>query len=131
MLSGQVMKHFHVERPWSQAGYYETERLAQFREDVIAAIVHGHLIAVSGPVGVGKTMMVNRLQDQIRAERKIIVARSLSVDKHRVTLLVTALFLDLSGKPEMKLPVRAPGTASSGSGPESPQADRAVHRRGP
>ena len=109
MLSRQVMKHFHVEKPWSQAGYYETERLVRFREDVIDAIIHGHLIAVSGPVGVGKTMMINRLQDQIRADRKIIVARSLSVDKHRVTLpaLVTALFLDISGKPEMKLPAQS------------------------
>ena len=109
MLSRQVMKHFRIEKPWSQAGYYETERLAQFREDVISAIIHGHLIAISGPVGVGKTMMVSRLQDQIRSERKIIVARSLSVEKHRVTLpaLVTALFLDISRKPEMKLPTQS------------------------
>ncbi|MDE2912000.1 MAG: hypothetical protein OXL68_03630 [Paracoccaceae bacterium] len=81
----------------------------RFREDVISAIIHGHLIAISGPVGVGKTMMVSRLQDQIRAERKIIVARSLSVAKHRVTLpaLITAQFLDISRKPEMKLPIQS------------------------
>ena len=109
MLSRQVMKHFHVEKPWSQAGYYGTERLARLREDVIDAIIHGHLIAVSGPAGVGKTMMVNRLQDRIRADRKIIVARSLPVDRRRVTLpaLVTALFPGISGKPEMKLPARS------------------------
>ena len=41
MLNRQVMKHFHIERVWSQAGYFETERLAQFREDVMAAIMAG------------------------------------------------------------------------------------------
>ncbi|MBN9890404.1 ExeA family protein [Salipiger abyssi] len=102
------MKHFRIERPWNQAGYFETERLTQFREDVMAAIMAGHLIAISGPVGVGKTVMINRLQEQITADKKIIVARSLSVDKPRVVLpaLITALFLDISGDPDMKVPTQ-------------------------
>lgn len=110
MLNRQVMKHFHIEKPWNQAGYYETERLAQFREDVTAAIMAGNLIAISGPVGVGKTVMITHLQDQLTAARKkkVIVARSLSVDKPRVALsaLITALFLDISGDPDMKVPTR-------------------------
>lgn len=102
------MQHFHIERVWSQAGYFETERLVQFREDVMAAIMAGDLIAISGPVGVGKTVMINRLQDQITADKKIIVARSLSVDKPRVVLpaLITALFLDITGDPDMKVPTQ-------------------------
>lgn len=108
MLTTQMMKHFSIVRPWSQAGYFETERLAQFRDDVLSAIVAGHLIAVSGPVGAGKTMMINRLQEHIAKEKKIIVARSLSVDKPRVVLpaLITALFLDISGNPDMKVPTQ-------------------------
>lgn len=108
MLSRQVMKHFRIERPWNQAGYFETERLTHFREDVMAAIMAGHLIAISGPVGAGKTVMINRLQEQIKADKKIIVARSLSVDKPRVVLpaLITALFLDISGDPDMKVPTQ-------------------------
>lgn len=108
MLNRQVMKHFHIERVWSQAGYFETERLVQFREDVMAAIMAGDLMAISGPVGVGKTGMINRLQDQITADKKIIVARSLSVDKPRVVLpaLITALFLDITGDPDMKVPTQ-------------------------
>lgn len=102
------MKHFRIERPWNQAGYFETERLTQFREDVMAAIMAGHLIAISGPVGAGKTVMINRLQEQITADKKIIVARSRSVDKPRVVLpaLITALFLDISGDPDMKVPIQ-------------------------
>ena len=110
MLNRQIMKHFHIGKPWAQAGYFETERLAQFREDVTAAIMAGNLIAISGPVGVGKTVMITHLQDQLTAARKkkIIVARSLSMDKPRVALsaLITALFLDIEGDPDMKVPTR-------------------------
>ena len=108
MLNRQIMEHFRIKRHWAQAGYFETERLAQFREDVMAAIIGGHLVAITGPIGVGKTVMINRLQDNITANKKIIVARSLSVDKPRVVLpaLITALFPDLSGDPEMKVPTQ-------------------------
>lgn len=108
MLSAHIMQNFHIERDWSQAGYFETERLQQFQQDVQTAILAGRLIAITGPVGVGKTMMVNRLQDQITSKKKIIVARSLSIDKPRVALpaLITALFLDISGDPELKVPTQ-------------------------
>lgn len=108
MLNRQIMEHFRIKQHWNQAGYFETERLAQFREDVMTAIIGGHLVAITGPIGVGKTVMINRLQDEITANKKIIVARSLSVDKPRVVLpaLITALFLDLSGDPEMKVPTQ-------------------------
>ena len=72
MLNRQIMEHFRIKRHWSQAGYFETERLAQFREDVMTAIIGGHLVAITGPIGVGKTVMINRLQDEITANKKII-----------------------------------------------------------
>lgn len=108
MLNRQIMKHFHLERAWSQAGYFETERLGQFREDVLAAIMAGELVAISGPVGVGKTVMINHLQNQIAIDKRIIVARSLSVDKPRVVLpaLITALFLDITSDPDIKVPTQ-------------------------
>ena len=108
MLNRQIMDHFHIKRHWNQAVYFETKRLAQFREDVVTAIIGGRLVAITGPIGVGKTVMINRLQEEITANKKIIVARSLSVDKPRVALpaLITALFIDLSGDPEMKVPTQ-------------------------
>ena len=97
MLTAQIMQSFNIQKDWSQAGYFETERLQQFQLDVRGAILAGKLIAISGPVGIGKTEMINRLQTHIVAEKKIIVARSLSVDKSRVALpaLIMALFLFL------------------------------------
>lgn len=108
MLTAQIMQHFKIEKDWSRAGYYETTRLKQLQADVRAAIFNGRLISITGPVGTGKTAMINRLQDQILQEKKIIVARSLSVDKLRVALpaLITALFLDVSGDPDLKVPTQ-------------------------
>jgi len=108
MLTAHIMQHFRIEKDWSQAGYFETRRLLQFQQDVRVAILAGRLIAITGPVGAGKTEMINRLQNQIASAKKITVARSLSVDKHRVALpaLVTALFMDISGDPDLKVPTQ-------------------------
>lgn len=108
MLSSQVMRHFRIVKHWSQAGYFESASFRQFEGDLRAAILAGRLIAVTGPVGAGKTEMLMRVQSRIHAERKIIVVRSLSVDKSRLTLpsLITALFLDIASDPEMKVPAQ-------------------------
>ena len=50
------------------------------------------------PIGIGKTVFLHRLQDDIAAEKKVIVAQSLAVEKSRITAstLIAALFFDLS-----------------------------------
>ena len=106
MLTAKIMRQFRIGRDWSQAGYFETVRAKEISADVHAAIMAGRLVALSGPVGVGKTVMIKRLQQKITAEKKVIFARSLSIDKPRVLLpaLMTALFLDISCDPNMKVP---------------------------
>ncbi len=108
MLTAQIMKHFHIAKDWSLAGYYETERIRQLCADIETAILGGKLVALSGAVGSNKTVTINRLQQQIATKNKIIVARSLSIDKPRVVLpaLITALFLDISGDPDTKVPTQ-------------------------
>ena len=108
MLTAQIMRNFRIVRDWVDAGYFETDSLRQLRDDVVAAIRAGRLVAICGPVGSGKTMMMNRLQHDIAADKDIIVARSLSVDKPRVALpnLIMALFLDISGDPTLKAPTQ-------------------------
>ena len=56
------------------------------------------MIAITGPIGVGKTVFLHRLQDEIASEKKVTVAESLSVDAARTTVptLIAALFYDLS-----------------------------------
>ena len=102
------MRQYGIQRDWGRAGYFETARAKEISGDILQAIMSGRLVAVSGPVGVGKTAMIHQLQDRIFAEKKVIFARSLSIDKPRIALpaLMTALFLDVTGDPDMKVPTQ-------------------------
>ena len=66
--------------------------------DIRAAIVGGRLIALTAVIGSGKTILSRRLRTDLEREGRVIVSRSLSVDKAKITvpLLIAALFYDLS-----------------------------------
>ena len=66
----------------------------QIAHAVRAVLGSGRLIAITGPIGVGKTVFLHRLQDEIASEKKVTVAESLSVDAARTTIptLIAALF---------------------------------------
>jgi type II secretory pathway predicted ATPase ExeA len=99
MLTAEIMDRYGLVRDWRAVGFFETEAHRQIGRAVRGGIGSGRLIAVTGPVGVGKTVFLHRLQDEIEQERKIIVARSLSVDKDRTTVptLIAALFVNRHG----------------------------------
>lgn len=82
-------------------------------KDIKGAIREGRLIAVCGvvgsgkwEVGSGKMVTLRRQQQQLMDKSKIIVARSLSVDKQSVRLatLINALFYDLAQDKQMQIP---------------------------
>lgn len=102
----EVMEHYGLAQPIDQAGYYETAHHKQLIKDIKGAIREGRLIAICGVVGSGKTVTLRRLQQILREENKIIVARSLSVDKHSVKLatLISALFYDLTQDKSAQIP---------------------------
>lgn len=102
----EVMEHFGLKRDIVAVGYYETNHHQQLVKDVRAAILAGRLIAVTGIVGSGKTVMLRRLQQDLAREGKVIVSKSLAVDKERTTIptLITALFHDLSKEKTPKIP---------------------------
>ncbi len=108
MLTSRIRKQFHIAKDWREAGHFETVRMKQVGDDLRAAVLAGRLIAISGPVGAGKTAAINRLKGQVAAEGKVIVVRSLSIERHRITLpaLMTALFLDIAGDPGLKVPTQ-------------------------
>lgn len=102
----EVMEHYGLTQSIEQAGYYETAHHKQLMKDIKGAIREGRLIAVCGVVGSGKTVTLRRLQQQLLDENKIIVARSLSVDKQSVRLatLINALFYDLAQDKQVQIP---------------------------
>ena len=102
----EVMQHFGLATPLSQAGYYETEHHQRLMKDVRGSIHEGRLIAVCGVVGSGKTVMLRRLQQALEDEKKVTVSKSLAIEKHAVKLdtLIAALFYDLSTEKRVRIP---------------------------
>ena len=104
----EVMQHYGLTRPLSQADYFETDHHKQIIKDIRGAIMEGRLIAVCGVVGSGKTVTLRRLQQQLAEERRVIVSKSLAVEKHSIKLstLITALFFDLSPDKPVRIPTQ-------------------------
>jgi type II secretory pathway predicted ATPase ExeA len=104
----EVMAYYGLARDIRAAGYYETEHHRQICQQVRAVLPAGRLIAVTGIVGSGKTVMLRRLQDELAREGKVLVSKSLSVDKERTTLaiLIAALFYDLSPDKDPRIPTQ-------------------------
>lgn len=94
----EVMQHYGLARPPIDVGFFETEHHAQVSRDIRVAITAGRLIALTAVIGSGKTILSRRLRAELERENKVIVSRSLSVDKAKITvpLLLSALFYDLS-----------------------------------
>ena len=65
MLNGEIMERYRLAKDWRSAGFYETENHRQIARAVRAGLGSGRLIAITGPIGVGKTVFLHRLQDDI------------------------------------------------------------------
>ncbi len=107
MLS-DVMEYFGISRSFRHAGYFETENHRQVFKEMESAIHRGELVAMSGIVGCGKTTTIRRVQEALREENRILVSRSLAVDKGRINLktLIMALFYDLAIEKDVKIPTQ-------------------------
>lgn len=105
MLS-DTMDYYGITTDFSQAGFFETESITALLRELKSAIHAGGLVAVAGLSGSGKTVSLWRLQDTMAREGKIILSRSLWVEKERVSLasLINALFFDLSPKKDVQIP---------------------------
>lgn len=102
----EVMESYGLVKEFRQSGYYQTADQQQLFKDVVAAISRGQLVVLSGIVGCGKTVTLRQLREVLEEEGKILVSKSLSVDKNRSTpaTLVSALFYDLSAEKNIKIP---------------------------
>jgi type II secretory pathway predicted ATPase ExeA len=108
MLS-EVLDHFGFACDFYGAGYYETPYHRQALQNLRGAIHAGRLIAFTGLVGSGKTLLLRQLRDVLVAEKRVTVSKSLAVDKERTSLttLITALFYDLSPEKEPRIPAQS------------------------
>lgn len=108
-MLAEVQDHFGFTRDPQAAGFYDTPYHRQFLRDLRAAIHAGKLIAFTGLVGSGKTLLLRQLQADLMAEKRVTVSKSLAVDKDRASLttLITALFYDLSPEKDPRIPAQS------------------------
>jgi len=104
----ESMKHYGITKEFDKADYFETQHYQNMLANIQHAINAGGLIALTGMVGMGKTVTLRRLQQVLRDSNKIIVSKSLATDKRRVNIntLYTALFADLATKKDGKIPMQ-------------------------
>ena len=101
MLTAKIKTTFGIARDWEQAGYFKTRQADEIGKEILNAVKGGHLIAVTGPVGIGKTTLIEHLEKGDPGKAGVRFARALSVAKNRIHLnvLITALFLDMADDP--------------------------------
>lgn len=102
----EVMEHYGLIEEFRRAGYFETADQQQMFKDIKADIYSGKLIALTGIIGCGKTVTLRKLEESLNQEGRVLVSKSLSVDKSRSTLstLIAALFYDLSPDKDVRIP---------------------------
>lgn len=105
-MRAEVMQHFGLTVPFKQAGYYETEHHKDLIKDVRGAVQEGRLVAICGVIGSGKTVLLRRLTKMLQDDKKVIVSKSVAVDKHNIKLatLIEALYYDLSSEKQVQIP---------------------------
>lgn len=103
-----MMGFFGLVKPFNHSLFLETDHSDKFIQNVKAAIYQGGIIAITGMVGSGKTTLLRKIQEQLADEKQIIISRSLSTDKRRVTIstLYTALFLDAVKEKNFQAPTQ-------------------------
>jgi len=106
VMRTEVMEYYQLTRALRGAGYYETAHHRQLLRDVKQAVYDGSLVALTGVVGAGKTTTLRRLHETLTKENRVILSRSIAVEKARVTIgtLITALYCDLTTEKELKIP---------------------------
>jgi type II secretory pathway predicted ATPase ExeA len=107
MLS-DVKEYYGLARDLGKSGYFETVQSQQTFKELRLAIKDGKLVALSGIVGSGKSMTLQRIQDTLIQEKEILVARSLAIEKSKINLatLMMALFLDLATDKDGRMPTQ-------------------------
>ena len=103
----EIYDFFDLKEPISNYKYYETDGHRELYQDIKLLVKSGGIFALTGLVGSGKTVILNKLEEALKIEQEVIVVRSLSANKNKLTIntVCLALFFDLThGQKNYKLP---------------------------
>ena len=75
-----AMNYYRLEKDFTQAGFYETPQHKCLFTEIRAAIKKGELIAISGVIGSGKTVMLSKLKDTCnRSTNRTLAQRAVNL----------------------------------------------------
>ena len=101
-------KYYELTQELDQSDYFESDNYQNMLANIKLALKSSGIIALTGMVGIGKTVTLRRIQQAIKEENKILVSKSLADKRHvNINTLYTALFADLAGKKDGNLPTQA------------------------
>ncbi|HZC00375.1 MAG TPA: AAA family ATPase, partial [Gammaproteobacteria bacterium] len=97
-----ILKTYKLSSDFSQVGFYESRELGRVAENLKELIRLGRFMALTGPIGVGKTTLIQRLKADLHKSKTVLVSESQTLEKEKVTLttVVNALFMDFGEKPD-------------------------------
>ncbi|MDX2502971.1 MAG: AAA family ATPase [Gammaproteobacteria bacterium] len=107
-MYGEMMQYYGLIKDLNKADYFETEDIKKTLHSLETAILSGGIIAMTGIVGVGKTMVLRQMQQSLKKNNQVVVSKALATDKRRVNVntLYTALFSDLPTSKYFKIPTQ-------------------------
>jgi type II secretory pathway predicted ATPase ExeA len=97
-----ILKTYQLSGDLSRAGFYASKELGRVEENLMEHIRLGHFVALTGPVGVGKTTLIQKVKGALQKSKAMLVSESQALEKEKVTiaLIVKALFMDFGEKPD-------------------------------
>jgi ABC-type branched-subunit amino acid transport system ATPase component len=95
-----ILKTYKLNRDFSRTGFYASKEVGCLEENLVKHMRLGHFVALTGPVGVGKTTLIHKVKGEGQKSRAILLSESQALEKEKVTiaLIVHALFMDFGGK---------------------------------
>jgi len=96
----QALNQFHLKKPFTKAGFFETDQYKDIYCDLKKIISLGGIVSLTGMVGSGKTTMLRRMKQELDKDGVISTSQCLTTDKRKLSInnILLALYYDLSPK---------------------------------
>src|SRR5262249_28155412 len=100
-MLADILRHYNLATDFNRAGFYESKELIRVESILKEHISLGHCVALTGPVGAGKTMLIRRVISELKKSGRVLVSESLAIEKERINLtsIAQALCMDFDEKP--------------------------------
>jgi ABC-type branched-subunit amino acid transport system ATPase component len=97
-----ILKTYKLTSDFSRTGFYASKEVGRLEENLVEHMRLGHFVALTGPVGVGKTTLIHKVKGEVQKSKAMLISESQALEKEKVTiaLIVHALFMDFGEKPD-------------------------------